>query len=199
MKVGKKVAEALQIIREGGVVAFPTDTAYALGVDPKNEAAVKKLYKIKGRKFDKPIGLVAASLQQIKNLVQLNKKEKELIEEYWPGPLTILFKIKGNNKHLKSLGQKGTIGIRVPNNKYARELTQKFNYPVTATSANYSGRKPCYTTYGIVNQFMNKIYTPDYILDGGNLSMKKVSTFVKIKSGEVEIIRKGAIKIKKDD
>ncbi|MBU1148513.1 threonylcarbamoyl-AMP synthase [Patescibacteria group bacterium] len=195
MIINKDVNRAVTVLKQGGVIAFPTDTAYALGADSQNEKALDRVYKIKGRDYNKPIGLIAASLDQVKKIAKVDKNQLDLIKKHWPGPLTILLPIKDLKGPLSIIGKRGYIGIRVPDSEVAQLLAKKLGRPITATSANLSGKAECYTTYSVVDQFMNKIYNPNFILDGGRLRKVKPSTVVKWEKNSWQIIRQGKIKI----
>ncbi len=193
MNISKKIDRATKILKEGGVIAYPTDTAYGLGADLFNSKAVDKIYKIKGRDFNKPLTLIAANLNQVKKIAAVSPEEQKIISEYWPGPLTILLKAK--NKEAKKIGKDGLIGVRVPDSETARSLADKLGKPIIATSANMAGKPECYSIYCVVNQFMNKIYFPDLILDGGNLRARKITTIIKVVNNQPKIIRQGKVKI----
>ncbi|MFH1597914.1 MAG: L-threonylcarbamoyladenylate synthase [Patescibacteria group bacterium] len=193
MQVKKDIKQAIAVLKNGGVIAYATDTAYALGADYRSAKAIKRLYRIKGRDYNKPLILIAADLKQVKKIAHIGSEENRLIKEHWPGPLTILLKVK--DQELKSISKDGYIGIRIPENDAAILLAEKLGYPITATSANLSGQTACYTPYCIVKQFINKVYTPDFILDGGRLSAGDISSIIKIDKGKIKIIRQGKVKI----
>lgn len=193
MKISKDIFEAVKVLKNGGVIVYPTDTAYGLAADPFNPSAVKKIYQIKGRKFNKPLTLIASDLMQVKKIVHLNALEKQLIQKYWPGPLTILFQVK--DKRLLRIGKGGRIGIRIPKNKIARLLSQKCNKPLIATSANLSGQPECYSVNCVLKEFQYQKVKPDLILAAGRLPRTKRSTIILVENKKLKIIRQGSIKI----
>ena len=185
----QSISTAVYVLKSGGVIVFPTDTAYALGGVFNSKKVIQRILKIKNRK-DTKFPLVASSLHQVEKFFRLNAAQKKLAKKYWPGPLSIVVSDR--------------FAIRVPDNKTARLLARKVAMPIIATSANIAGEKTPYSTKVISQQFVkkksnsqipnSKFQIPDVILDAGKLPAKKSSTIVKVgASGIVEVIRKGAI------
>ncbi|MDZ7799040.1 MAG: L-threonylcarbamoyladenylate synthase [Patescibacteria group bacterium] len=174
------------ILKNDGVIVYPTDTAYGLAADFFSEKALKKVYRIKQRPLSKKIALIASSLAPVKKYFCLNKKELSLAKKYWPGPLTLILKLKNKEKK---------VGVRVPDFKMARELAKNFEKPITATSANLSGQPNPYSASQVVRQFKNKKNQPDLIIDAGRLKKIKPSTVAEIINDKIKIIRKGPINL----
>lgn len=183
----------INVLNNGGVVAIKTDTVYGLIANALNENAVKKIYDIKKRDNNKPLCIF------IKNISELNKYTDnilknnvlDLLKKYWPGKLTVIFnKKKGILDNLVK-GRNG-IGIRIPDDKLLLEVLNNIDYPLAETSCNVEGENPCETYGEIKSKFMDKI---DLIVDGGKVYSNVPSTIVSIESGEMFIIRKGAINI----
>ena len=200
------VSAAIKVLKQGGVVVYPTETAYGLGADFFNPQAVKKIYRIKGRAFNKPLSVLVSSLSMAKRLVKFDKVSKLIAEEYWPGPLTIIlnlkfsifneFKIKNLklNKNLKlKIGNYQTLGLRISSNKLATAIVKKLGGPLTATSANLAGQKECYSAEAVVKQFKDRKHQPDLIIDAGRLPAHPVSTVTRVIDGQVKVLRKGKI------
>jgi len=184
----KIIEKAVKIIKNGGVVVYPTDTLYGLGANALDKGAVKRVFEIKGRKFNKPISIAFSSLEQAKKYVKFNYTALKLAKKFLPGPLTLILPLK--KKLPENLTQgKNEIGIRIPDNKIALELIKKSGVPITATSANLSGGKDPVTAKEAIKQIGNKV---DLILDAGKCKYSKGSTIVKI-ADEIEIIREGVI------
>lgn len=144
----KAMDEAALIIKKGGLVAFPTETVYGLGADGLNEAAVEKIFLAKGRPKDNPLILHIASKEEkdlLKIVKRLPKRAKKLMDIYWPGPLTIILKSRGEVPE-RTRGGLDTVGIRMPDNIIAKELIIRSGRPIAAPSANISGR-PSPTSY----------------------------------------------------
>ncbi|MBI3399125.1 MAG: threonylcarbamoyl-AMP synthase [Deltaproteobacteria bacterium] len=181
------------IFKKGGIIAYPTETFYGLGVDPFNESAVKKLFQLKGRGFDKPISMLAKDKNMLLPVVEeIPPAAEKLIKKFWPGPLTIIFKAK---KTVPSIitGSTGKIAVRISSNPIAQKLLENINSPITTTSANPSGKKSPVTAKEVMDYFKDKI---DLILDGGALSGKLGSTIVDVTEGDLKIIREGEIAAK---
>ncbi len=188
--------QAVEVLKRGGVVVYPTDTAYGLAVDATNSSAVDRLYKLKGRDFKKPTHVIIPHVSWLKKIVKLNKPALQLMNEFLPGPLTIVLSLKAKGKSWQKLsaGSK-TMGVRMPDNAIALELALKFGKPITTTSANVSGKDNCYSVTEVKKQFAKSQHKPDFYLDGGKLRKIKPSTVVSLIKG-VKILREGPIKEK---
>ncbi len=189
-KNNKGIDEAAKVIKNGGVVAFPTDTFYGLAADPFNEDAIGKIFRIKQRSESKAILILVSELSQLGALVrEIGKVEKRLMEKFWPGPLTIVF--PASDKLPESLcAGSGSIGIRFPKHKVSLELIKKAGMPITATSANLSGGGNARTAEEVSRSLGD---TVDMILDGGNSEGKLPSSVVRVEDGKVILLRKGPI------
>lgn len=186
------VKEIFDVLNRGGVIIFPTETVYGLGGDSLNKKVIKKIYKIKGRKFKKPLPLISASINQVKKFFFLDSKNLELAKKYWPGPLTLVLKKKDNlPKELAS--DSGKVAVRVSESPLARQLAKIMARPIIATSANLAGKKECYTIDDVLKQIGEKKI--DLALDGGKLLRRKPSTVVEIVDGEIKILRKGGVRL----
>ena len=180
------------IFKKSGMIAYPTETFYGLGVDPFNEIAIKKLFALKGRDFDKPVSILIKDKKMLLTVVEeISPLAEKLIKKFWPGPLTIIFKAK---KSIPSIltGGTGKIGVRISNNPIAQKLLEEIDSPITTTSANPSGEKSPVTANKVMGYFGNKI---DLILDGGMLYGKLGSTVVDVTEGELIVIREGEISV----
>jgi L-threonylcarbamoyladenylate synthase len=169
------IEQALKILKDGGVVVYPTDTAYGLAVDATNFAAVKKLYALKGRDFKKPIHVIVPSTDLLTvPYYSLSREVLKLINKFWPGPLTIVvpLKARGASWQMLSAGTK-TIGIRYPNHETAQALCEAFGKPITTTSANLSGLPSTYSIAAVKKQFAKGKLKPDFYLDGGKAQENK--------------------------
>lgn len=181
------INKAVNLLKAGGIVVYPTETVYGLAADFLNPEAVKKIFKIKKRPSNKKVTLIAADFEIVKRYFYLNELEKKLAKIYWPGPLTIILRAKEKKS--------GGLGVRVSSSKTAQGLSQKLGSLITATSANVSGKGECYSVRQLIKQFGRQKYLPDLILDAGKLPKKKVTTIIKVKNDRVEILRQGGIKI----
>jgi len=177
------------------IIIYPTDTAYALGCDARDQEAAERVFEIKGRSQSKTLPLIAADVAMVRQWCTLAGQAKKLADKYWPGPLTLVLPVK-----LEGLSpaviNKGSVAIRVPGNKIARHLSQEIGAPLISTSANKSGDKNLYSLAEVrasLGEAMNKV---DYVIDAGALPSQGVSTVVKVCDNEIDIIRQGEIEIK---
>jgi L-threonylcarbamoyladenylate synthase len=181
---------AVVILRQGGIVAFPTETYYGLAADPFNHDALRRLYAIKKRTTQKPILTVINDREQLAPLVQdIPGPFQLLMDRFWPGPLTLVFK---GNKDLPPLltGYTGTIGVRWSSHPVACRLADLFDNAVTATSANLSGGKSAVTAIECCRYFGTDI---DMVIDGGTTPGGRGSTLVGIENGRLRLLRDGVI------
>ncbi len=180
----------IQIMRKGGVVAYPTETFYGLGVDPFNEEAVEKLVKLKARPASKPISIIIKDASVLKDVARVVPPiAGPLMERFWPGPLTIVFEAM-DGLPTALTGERGTIGVRVSANPVAGRLAAGLRGAITATSANPSGEPPPVTAGEVLGYFDGEI---DALIDGKRLPGTDASTVVDVTGGRVEVLRAGAI------
>jgi len=180
------IAEAVKTLENGGVVVFPTDTVYGVGCDPYNENAVKKIYKIKRRDASKLLPVLGYSFKDLSNIVEFSEKSKKIAEKFWPGPVTLLLKIK-DEKIIKSLNLDDKIAVRVPNNKCLLDLLEKCKL-IVGTSANVSGTK----SFNDSKECLSNFTGYDVFIDGGKIESRGESTLIEINE-ELKIIRKGIV------
>jgi L-threonylcarbamoyladenylate synthase len=181
---------AAEILKAGGIVAYPTETFYGLGADATNEKAIQKIFAIKGRNFNNPISIIIAHEENLAELVQeVPAFAHKLIEAFWPGALTIVF--KASAKILPVLtAETGKIGIRLSSHARARSIAEKLGRPLTATSANKSGAPECTAAQEVADQIGDKI---DAIVDLGKTPGGKGSTIIDITVYPPQILREGII------
>jgi len=176
----KDINSAVAILKRGGVVVYPTDTAYALGGIFNSRKVTAKILKIKRRKDDK-FTLIAADIAQVKKFFKLNILQEKLAKKYWPGPFSLVISKR--------------FAVRVPANAVARRLAKGAGRPLIATSANISGGRTLYDDRAIIKEFKDKKNQPDMILTAGKLKKIKTSTIVKVSRGKLMVLREGSIKI----
>ena len=184
------VARAALILRQGGLVAFPTDTLYALGADASNRLAVKRVFAVKGRNLRSPIPLLVADLIMATQLVgELPEAAVRLAGRYWPGPLTLIVPAPRSICTLLTAGT-GRIGLRVPDAAVALALIRRFGGPVTGTSANRSGERDLLDANEVLHQLGDRV---DVILDGGPVAAGRPSTVVDVTTSPPVIVRPGPV------
>ena len=181
------IQKAVQIINKGGIVIFPTDTVYGIGCDPYNQKAVLSLYKIKKREETKLFPVIGYSKKELEKIAEFNDKAEKIAELFWPGPITLILKVKDENIR-KSLGLGKKIAVRVPNNQCVLSLLKECKLLV-ATSANISGT----TSLTDPNDCKRDLNGYDLLLDGGILSDDGESTIVEIDGNKLRIVRSGSI------
>jgi len=187
---GEALANACAALRAGGVVAFPTETYYGLAVDPFNQAALSRLFALKGRSSDKPVLLIVDNVSQLSSLVaEIPSPFTILMERFWPGPLTLVFPGAPSLPALLT-GNLGTIGVRVSSQPVARKLVRAFGRPITATSANFSGHPAAVTASDVRDQLGSEL---DAVLDGGDTPGGQGSTLLGYQEGKVCLLRGGVI------
>lgn len=187
------LSEFTSTILSGGLVIFPTDTTYGVGVDGTNIDAVSKLLKYKKRSEGKAISIAVCNQSKAEEFVEINSQAKNFYKNFLPGPVTIISKSKHNtDSRLES--ESGTLGIRIPNHKIMLNLLEAVNKPLTATSANISGGKTPYNVEDILQNLPQKhIEMIDLIIDAGELPKNPPSTVIDTTTAELTILRTGRI------
>lgn len=185
------IKEAAEVIKNGGLVAFPTETVYGLGVNGLDENAVKKIYIAKGRPQDNPLILHVADLNIKPYVKEIPKVAKRIMEKYWPGPITLLFE-KSDIVPNITTANLDTVGIRMPSNNIARELILASKTPIAAPSANVSGRPSPTNVDSCIEDLSGKV---EYIIGGSISEVGLESTIVDCTVEPICILRPGAITI----
>lgn len=187
----KFIFDAAEEIRKGGICAYPTETFYGLGVDVTHEQAIKRLFDIKRRDYGNPIAVIVSDRDMLASIVQeIPEKALVLMDVFWPGPLTILFRT--NQKISRQLTTNtGKIGIRISSHPVATALVKKLGRPLTTTSANLSGYPPSLNLRHLKSYFGGKI---DLVIDSGPLAPSRGSTVVDVTEEKIALIREGLIR-----
>jgi L-threonylcarbamoyladenylate synthase len=187
---GEAIGEAVKILNRGGIISFPTETVYGLGARSLDEKALKKLFNIKGREKGNPFPIFIKDIDELEKFAEeIGPSARELINRFWPGPLTLVF--KSRLKNLPSyLLKEGKIGIRLSSFPLVQKLLKQLDCPITATSANISGEKPCYSAEEVSKIFRGEI---DLVLDGGKTGDSNVSTVLDVSEENLKLIREGSI------
>ncbi len=181
---------ALEVLRSGGIVAYPTETFYGLGVDPFNEAAVKRLFDLKGRSPENPIPLVVKDRAMLQSVAaRVPPLADKLMERFWPGPLTIIFEAAEELPEAVT-GGTGRVGVRVSGSTVVQKLLASIDMPLTATSANPSGSVPAVKAREVLDYFNGAI---ELLIDGGETPGKKGSTVVDVTGTGLVLVREGVI------
>ncbi|SHO49399.1 L-threonylcarbamoyladenylate synthase [Anaerocolumna xylanovorans] len=179
-----KLKEAADILKSGGLVAFPTETVYGLGADGLNREASAKIYTAKGRPSDNPLILHISSMKALDDLTEGESLlGKKLAQAFWPGPLTLIFN-KSSRVPLTTTGGLNTVAIRMPAHPVAYELIRQSGVYVAAPSANASGRPSPTTALHVIEDMEGRV---DMIIDGGKADIGLESTIVDV-TGDVPVI-----------
>ncbi len=184
------VRRAAEIIRAGGIVAFPTETYYGLAVDAMNVEALVHLFRIKRRDANKPVLILIPTIDHLSRLVKcIPPPFRVLMDAFWPGPLTLVF--EGQSKLPELLtGGTGTIGVRISSHPVAQLLVRAVGAPITATSANISGDVPAVNAHQVEKQLGSNV---DLLINGGETPGGKGSTIIGWRNEELILIRDGVI------
>lgn len=183
------IEQAAQILQSGGLVVYPTDTAYGLGVNALDEQAVRKMYEVKGRDFSKPTHVVVRDWNMVETIAEPNDVARKLYDAFLPGPLTIILKKKPIVPALLTSGLT-TIGVRIPDSPITQALSRIVPVPYTTPSANISGGATPYSAQGAISQIGQHI---DLVIDAGELPPVLPSTIVDITVSPPKILRRGPI------
>ncbi|MCR4933958.1 MAG: threonylcarbamoyl-AMP synthase, partial [Lachnospiraceae bacterium] len=184
------IKEAGEVLKKGGLVAFPTETVYGLGGDALNPDSSKKIYAAKGRPSDNPLIVHISNLEALGKIVKdIPSDALKLADKYWPGPLTMIFN-KNDVVPKETTGGLETVAVRMPSNKIARALIDASGGYIAAPSANLSGRPSPTVAKYVIEDMDGRI---DIILDGGESDVGLESTIVDFTEGKPMILRPGYI------
>jgi L-threonylcarbamoyladenylate synthase len=185
-----KIKEIAEVLRDEGVIAYPTDTFYGLGANCFSEKAVRKIYRLKRRRPSKPLSLLISGMDMVQDVaLDIPPVFWKLAKEFWPGPLTII--LKASSRLPKSLlGPKNSVGIRLPGVSWLKKLMKETGFPLTATSANISGEEEVTAPEKVSTIFYGKVAL---IVDGGKAKGGLPSTVLDLTSPQAEILRQGAV------
>lgn len=182
--------EAIKILDNDGVIIFPTDTVWGLGCRVDRPTAINKFYQLKQREPNKPTAVLVGSIKQALSYGSFNEASMDVIQEHWPGALTVIVQAK-NNVPAEIQGPGGTVGIRWPAFELVEKLCQAVGSGIMAGSANFAGDPPPTTIEEVNSQLIKQ---SDGLLDGVS-GGQPPSTVVQMGDYEAKIIRQGAIRI----
>ena len=186
----RELERGVQVLRDGGVVAFPTDTLYGLGADVFNLDALQKVFDIKERPAGLALPVLIDSWKQFETVAaDVTQVARTLAEKYWPGPLTLIVSKADAVPDLLTAGAP-TVAVRVPDHPVPRSLARMFGGPITGTSANRSGEPDLKSLEELTAQLGSRV---DYVVTAGPAPMGTASTIVDISAGSLKLIREGAL------
>tara|TARA_Y100000590_G_C15695487_1_gene1004969 strand:+ start:454 stop:1395 length:942 start_codon:yes stop_codon:yes gene_type:complete len=186
----KVIKQAVEILNESGIIAFPTETVYGLGASAYDDEAIKKIYKIKDRPRDNPLIIHVSKLHQAYEIGIFNDIAKKLSENFWPGPLTLLVPLRDKRVSKIARANLTTIGLRIPNHKTTLDILDLFGQAIAAPSANLSGTVSATSAKHVLDDFGNQI---DLVIDNGKCKFGIESTIVDVRANQIVILREGAI------
>ncbi len=190
------IRRACRILRRGGTIVYPTDTLYGLGADPFSQGAYKKILAIKGRSARKGISVLIANQAQLKHVAATTVRDAKNLKPVWPGPVTVVLP-KQKRVPLWLTGQRKTIAVRWPRQRFVIALLTSYGQPITATSANISGQPASNSIRTILKQFRRRSGQPDLVIDAGRLPNSRPSHIIQFTSRGKRILRTGARVTKK--
>lgn len=180
----------IEVLRNGGIVIFPTETVYGIGTNAYCEKSVEKIYEIKERPEEKPLSILVSNVNEISKYAIINNSmEEQIIKNFMPGPITIILEKRPEVFNYITSG-KNTIGIRIPDNKIVLKILEALKLPIVAPSANISGHPSGIELNEILPDFENKI---DICIDGGKSELSESSTIVQVVDNEIKVLRQGKI------
>ena len=179
----------MAVLRAGGVAVFPTDTVYGIGASAFRPDSVRRIFRLKGRSYRKPLPLLVADRAQAEPLVEpLSNRLKRLLDDHWPGPLTVVLKTSSLGR--LATGGKETVAVRVPDHPAARALLKAFGAPLATTSANPSGEPPAVTGAAARRIFGGRV---EILWDGGRCPRGTASTVLDASTLQWTLVRQGAV------
>ncbi|MFP4082859.1 MAG: L-threonylcarbamoyladenylate synthase [Candidatus Aminicenantes bacterium] len=185
----EKITRIVKVLRQGGLIIYPTETFYGLGVNCFIKESIQRIYGLKKRDYSKPISLVVSDMEMVETVaVDIPDVFRTLAGEFWPGPLTLI--LKASPRLPRELRGEGSAAVRIPDLFWLQELIKEAGFPLTATSANLSGEKEIYRPEEITANFYGKV---DLIVDGGRTPGVRPSTVVDLTAEKPKIIREGII------
>lgn len=191
--MGKQLEKAIEVFKDGGIVIFPTDTAFGIGCQINKESSVRRLFEIRKRPKTKAVPVLFSSVDMMMQYVkEIPQDVEKLMKKYWPGALTLI--LQCNKVKVPSLVRGGgqTLGVRIPNHKVIREIISKIEVPVLGPSANFAGEK---TPFRFEDLNPELVKQADYVLNRVVGLGKNVSTVIDCTVTPWKTIRNGAVKI----
>ena len=184
------IENCANIVNDGGVIVFPTDTVYAIGCNPFNDRAVERIFLLKHRVAEKALPVLCANLMDLENIVQVSNKVKRLARSFWPGPLTIICPLSNSNISPRLTANNSSLAVRIPGNPCTLSLL-KFSRYLVGTSANISGQESVKSPSQINTTSLTNF---DALLDGGTLNKYSHSTIIHLDDDEtLTVVRNGPI------
>jgi len=189
------VKEAVDFLKKGKIIVYPTDTIYGLGCDAMDEKAVKKLYAVKNRDERKPVSVIVKNIKSINKIAFVDRKNKTVAEKLFPGPYTLIFPGAKNISEMITGGE-NSIGVRMPDNEICRKISVSFDNPIITTSVNISGEEALNDPFKMFDYFKDKKLAPNLILDCGKIKNGQASIVIGLTQKSPQILRSGTRSLK---
>ncbi len=190
------LAEAIQLLKDGGVLVYPTETSYGLGCDATNVEAVERIFAIKGRAEAKALSVILPSLAEATKYIYLRTYSSRLAQHYWPGPLTLVAERQPASILSPLCANKNRHAVRVSSSKVASALALGLGLPVVATSANASGAADIYKVADILATYGEVENQPDAYIDAGDLPVVPPSTIIELGQEGFKVLRQGGLVVR---
>jgi len=185
------IREASKVVKNGGLIIYPTDTVYGLGCYPFNAKAVERIFRTKGERKEKPLPILGSDMECVQKIAYLNENARKIAERFWPGPLTLVVPKKQALPDIVTCGL-GSVGVRIPNHKIALLLISLCGGLLVGTSANKTGEKPPKTAHEAAEQLGEHV---DIVLDAGPTPLRRESSVLDLTSKKPKMLREGPIKL----
>jgi tRNA threonylcarbamoyl adenosine modification protein (Sua5/YciO/YrdC/YwlC family) len=183
----EKIKKISDLLSDGKIIAYPTDTIYGLGCDALNKKAIKRIYRIKRRKADKPLLVLVGNYKILEKYFFVSGKQRLFLKAVWPGPITVILEKRNNLPKELNSGQT-SLAVRMPKNEFLLKLLKRFKNPIVSTSLNKSGQEPIFTLNNIDKYFGRT--APDFMIDAGKCRRKKPSKLVDLRDvDDIKILR----------
>ena len=186
----KDISKCAEILKNNGLLAFPTETVFGLGIKASSEENYEKLVKVKNRPNDKPFTLMCSKIEDFEKFVEIDEKTRKIINYFMPGPITLILKTKTDVPHFVDLGT-GFVGVRIPDDKFVVNMIKEVGEPLLVPSANISSFPPAKNDKEAIEYFHDTI---DGVAEGECINGTPSSIF-KIDNGKIILIRKGLISL----
>lgn len=186
------LSAAVEKLKMGGSVVYPTDTVYGMGVNPFDDFAVRRLFRVKKRPSEKPMPLIVRSIAMAKKLAYVDEYKEKILKAVWPGAVSVVLKKRDVVPSWISAGT-DTVSLRIPDNDFCISLIKVFDSPITSTSANMSGEPSFIDPEKIFARFVKETFRPDLIIDAGVLKSDQLSTILDLSGEKPRILRVGPV------
>jgi len=189
--MNSKLKNVINIVKKGGIIIFPTDTAFGIGCRIDDEKLVKKLFETRRRPKEKAVPVLVSSIKMAEEYADINETAKTLIQKHWPGGLTVVVNAKLDKTNSLVRGGGKTIGLRMPKHSTTLKLIQETGIPIIGSSANFAGEATPYKQSDLNSDLVKLV---DAVLPG-RCSVKLSSTVVDCTGDNIKILRQGAVKL----